>query len=53
MGTFFGTYRKSSIKPSGGGLIYFKPILGGLIVTGGLFEKGAYLFRKDDDVSSP
>ena len=30
-----GTYRKSSMKPSGG-LIYFKPILGGLNRDGGL-----------------
>ena len=34
--TSFYTYRKSSIKPLGG-LIYFKPIIGGgLIETGGL-----------------
>ena len=36
-------YGKSSIKPPGvgGGLIYFKPVLGGaLIETGGLFERG-------------
>ena len=44
MGTFFCTYRKSSIKPSGG-LNYFEPILGGglkndvgLIWAGGLFN---------------
>ena len=35
MGTFFGTYCKPSIKPSGGP-IYFEPILGGLKRDGGL-----------------
>ena len=45
-------YKKSSLKPlpppeggGGGGLIYFKHIWGSsLIETGGLFEKGGYLF---------
>ena len=32
-------YRKSSIKSPGGGLIYFKPICGGLNREEGLFEK--------------
>ena len=39
-----------AINPSPpGGLIYFKQILGG----GGLFERGAYLIRKDNGISSP
>ena len=46
MGTFFGTYRKSSIKPSGGGLIYFKPILGGLLVTGAYLRGGLIYLEK-------
>ena len=37
-------YRKSSIKPLGG-LTYFRPISGGgLIETGGLFERGLIYF---------
>ena len=43
MGTFFGTYRKSSIKPSGGAYLFqahFRGLNrdGGLIWEGGLFN---------------
>ena len=46
-------YRKSSIKPpGGGGLIYFKPIWeGGLIETGGLFERGGLFNLKTTMIS--
>ena len=48
------SYRKSSIKPLGGGLIYFKSICGGgggLIEAGDLLEMGG-LFNLEKSMAS-